>query len=164
MPNRKIKGITVAIGGDTTGLNKALQSVNKEIKDTQSQLKDVEKLLKLDPGNTELLTQKHKLLGESVEDFLSGGGGCGEVKTAAKPNNFVQCGVHQRHGCAQSLVELPFSGRRRRRRHHRERLRRRRGSAFWRNQQRKGIGSDVVLPFAGKGQAQEKTSFQVVER
>lgn len=62
----RIKGITVEIGGDTTKLQTALQGVNKEIKSTQSQLKDVEKLLKLDPGNTELLAQKHKLLGEAV--------------------------------------------------------------------------------------------------
>lgn len=66
MAGNRIKGITVQIGGDTTGLNKALQGVNKEIKSTQTQLKDVNKLLKLDPGNTELLSQKHKLLGESV--------------------------------------------------------------------------------------------------
>ena len=62
----RIKGITVEIGGDTTKLSKALESVNKQIKNTQSQLKDVEKLLKLDPGNTELLVQKHKLLGDAV--------------------------------------------------------------------------------------------------
>ena len=35
-----IKGITVEIGGDTTGLNKALESVNKTIKSTASELKD----------------------------------------------------------------------------------------------------------------------------
>jgi TP901 family phage tail tape measure protein len=64
----RIKGITVEINGDTTGLTKALANVNKEIKSTQSQLKDVEKLLKLDPGNTELLAQKHKLLGQAVEE------------------------------------------------------------------------------------------------
>ena len=67
MANR-IKGITVEIGGDTTKLHTALQGVNKEIKNTQAQLKDVEKLLKLDPGNTELLAQKHKLLGQAVEE------------------------------------------------------------------------------------------------
>ena len=67
MANR-IKGITVEIGGDTTKLQTALQGVNKEIKSTQAQLKDVEKLLKLDPGNTELLAQKHKLLGQAVEE------------------------------------------------------------------------------------------------
>ena len=51
----RIQGITVEIGGDTTKLQTALKGVNNEIKNTQSQLRDVEKLLKLDPGNTELL-------------------------------------------------------------------------------------------------------------
>ncbi len=64
----KIRGITVEIGGDTTGLTKALKQVNSEIKSTQSQLKDVEKLLKLDPGNTELLTQKQQLLAQTVSE------------------------------------------------------------------------------------------------
>ena len=62
----RIKGITVEIGGDTTKLQTALKGVNSSIRDTQSQLRDVEKLLKLDPGNTELLAQKHRLLGEAV--------------------------------------------------------------------------------------------------
>ena len=66
MANR-IKGITVEIGGDTTKLSKALEGVNKNIKTTQTQLKDVEKLLKLDPSNTELLSQKHKLLADAVK-------------------------------------------------------------------------------------------------
>ena len=65
MANR-IKGITVEIGGDTTKLSKALENVNKDIKGTQTQLKDVQKLLKLDPSNTELLSQKHKLLADAV--------------------------------------------------------------------------------------------------
>ena len=65
MANR-IKGITVEINGDTTKLSKALESVNKNIRSTQSQLKDVEKLLKLDPTNTELLSQKQKLLSDAV--------------------------------------------------------------------------------------------------
>ncbi len=65
MANR-IKGITVEIGGDTTKLQTALKGVNGEIRNTQTALKDVEKLLKLDPGNTELLAQKHRLLGEAV--------------------------------------------------------------------------------------------------
>lgn len=61
-----IKGITIEIGGNTTGLQKALSGVNKEIKDTQSDLKSVERLLKLDPKNTELLAQKQKLLKDAV--------------------------------------------------------------------------------------------------
>lgn len=50
--------------GDTTGLDKALKDTNKNIKSTQDQLKDVERLLKLDPSNTELLSQKQKLLAQ----------------------------------------------------------------------------------------------------
>lgn len=64
----RIKGITIEIGGDTTKLSSALKDVNKEIKNTQSDLRDVEKLLKLDPGNTELLTQKHQMLAKAVGD------------------------------------------------------------------------------------------------
>ena len=63
----KIRGITVEIGGDTTGLQHSLQDVNKEIKSTQNQLKDVNKLLKMDPGNIDLLKQKQDLLAQSVE-------------------------------------------------------------------------------------------------
>ena len=68
MAASRIKGITVEIGGDTTKLQTALKGVNSEIKNTQSQLKDVEKLLKLDPGNTELLAQKQKLLSSAVSE------------------------------------------------------------------------------------------------
>lgn len=62
----RIKGINVVIGGDVTGLSKALQGVNKQINSTQSQLKDVERLLKLNPNSTELLAQKQRLLAEAV--------------------------------------------------------------------------------------------------
>lgn len=63
-----IKGITVEIGGDTTGLSKALGGINREINATQRELREVEKLLKLDPENTELLAQKERLLGEAIEE------------------------------------------------------------------------------------------------
>ena len=62
----RIKGITVEIGGDTTGLEKALKSVNTTIRNTQSQLKDVNRLLKLDPSNTELLSQKQRALKDAI--------------------------------------------------------------------------------------------------
>ena len=64
----KIRGITIELGGDASGLEQALKGVNKEVKNTQSQLKDVERLLKLDPKNTELLRQKQKLLGDQIEN------------------------------------------------------------------------------------------------
>lgn len=63
----RIQGITVEIGGDTTKLTTALRGVNSEIRSTQSQLRDVEKLLKLDPGNTELLSQKQRILNQEVQ-------------------------------------------------------------------------------------------------
>lgn len=80
----RIKGITIEIGGDTTGLNKALSGVNKEIRDTQGQLKDVERLLKLDPSNTELLKQKQKLLSDAV------GGTADKLETLKKAEKQVQ--------------------------------------------------------------------------
>lgn len=55
---RNIKGITIEIGGDTTGLQKALSGVNDKLKNTQAQLKDVNTLLKLDPSNTVLVAAK----------------------------------------------------------------------------------------------------------
>ena len=67
MANR-IKGITVEIGGDTTGLDKALKSVNSSISKTQSALNDVNRLLKLDPSNTTLVAQKQQLLSQAVEE------------------------------------------------------------------------------------------------
>ena len=65
MANR-IKGITVEIGGDTTGLDKALKNVNSSITKTQSALNDVNRLLKLDPSNTVLVAQKQELLAQAV--------------------------------------------------------------------------------------------------
>ena len=64
----KIRGITIQLDGDTSGLTKSLSDANKEIKDTKTQLKDVEKLLKLDPTNTELLRQKQQLLGQAIKE------------------------------------------------------------------------------------------------
>lgn len=84
MAASRIKGITVEIGGDTTKLQTALKGVNGEIRNTQSQLRDVEKLLKLDPGNTELLAQKHKLLGQAVEETKEK---LSTLKTAAEQAN-----------------------------------------------------------------------------
>ena len=62
----RVKGITVKIGGDVSGLDKALEKVNKSINDTQAKLRDVKRLLRLDPGNTELLRQKQELLSKAV--------------------------------------------------------------------------------------------------
>ena len=63
----RISGITLEINGDTTKLQDALRGVDKSLKDTQGQLRDVNKLLKMDPGNAELLRQKQELLGDAIE-------------------------------------------------------------------------------------------------
>lgn len=68
MSGKKIRGITVEIGGDVSGLNRSLDSSNKKVQDTQRQLKDVQRLLKLDPGNVELLRQKQQLLTQAVSE------------------------------------------------------------------------------------------------
>ena len=93
----RIQGITVEIGGDTTKLQTALKGVNTEIRNTQSQLRDVDKLLKLDPGNTELLAQKHRLLGDAVkEEVEADSGGVTEAGTTQRDvvrEGVVQIGV-----------------------------------------------------------------------
>lgn len=66
MAGRNIRGITVEIGGDTSGLQKALSDINGKIKSTQAQLKDVDRLLKLDPTNTVLVAQKQELLRNAI--------------------------------------------------------------------------------------------------
>lgn len=68
MAGSRIKGITIEIDGQSTGLQKALTDVNKDLKTTQSNLKDVDKLLKLDPGNLTLLKQKQDLLTKAIDD------------------------------------------------------------------------------------------------
>lgn len=62
----KIKGLTIEIGGDTTLLQKSMSEVNTKTRDLKTELRDVEKLLKLDPGNTEIIAQKQKILAESI--------------------------------------------------------------------------------------------------
>jgi len=62
----KIRGITIELGADASGVVESLKSVNSQIKSTSQQLKDVDKLLKLDPTNTELLEQKTGLLKDQI--------------------------------------------------------------------------------------------------
>lgn len=66
MAAKTLKGITVEINGKTTGLANALKDVTKTSTALSSNLKEISKALKLDPGNTELLNEKQKILSESV--------------------------------------------------------------------------------------------------
>lgn len=65
---QNIKGITIDIDGNVTGLKNALQDVDKQIRGVNSELTAVNKLLKVDPGNMDLLAQKQKLLTSAIED------------------------------------------------------------------------------------------------
>lgn len=68
MASKKVKGITVEIGGNTTKLGKAIEESEKKTRSLQTELKGVEKLLKFDPKNTELLAQKQKLLKDAISE------------------------------------------------------------------------------------------------
>ncbi|MEA0556080.1 hypothetical protein U1P98_18670 [Lysinibacillus irui] len=68
MANNRIKGITIELNGDTTGLTDALKDVNKESNKVTSELREVERALKFDPGNTELIAQKQQLLAEQIQN------------------------------------------------------------------------------------------------
>lgn len=71
MAKSSIKGITIKIGGDTTGLDKALKETNKKSRELESELKAVDKALKLDPNNVTLVKQKQDLLKDSIKETKS---------------------------------------------------------------------------------------------
>lgn len=66
--NKRIKGITIEIDGTVTGLDKALKEVDSQLSKTQSALRDTNRLLKLDPGNADLLKQKQQYLQTAIEE------------------------------------------------------------------------------------------------
>ena len=67
MAKNRIKGITIEISGETQSLQKSLAEVNGKLRDTQSALKDVDALLKMDPGNVELIAQKQNYLKDAID-------------------------------------------------------------------------------------------------
>lgn len=64
---KTIKGITVEINGQTTGLGKALEAAKKQSIGLNKELREVNKALKFDPSNTTLLAEKQKVLADSVK-------------------------------------------------------------------------------------------------
>ena len=68
MASGSFKGLTVKIGADTTELGKALENVEKKSRNLSKELGEVNKLLKMDPGNDDLLAQKQQILAEAVEN------------------------------------------------------------------------------------------------
>lgn len=67
MASKRIKGITIQIGADTKELTKAISDAEKQIGDAAYKMRDINKLLKADPKNVELLTQKQKAFTEAIE-------------------------------------------------------------------------------------------------
>ena len=66
MADKALKGLTIKIGGDTHELSKALDGVEKQSRSLSGELGQINRLLKLDPGNTELLAQKQKVLADAI--------------------------------------------------------------------------------------------------
>lgn len=71
MASSKIKGITIELGGDTTKLDKALETSEKQSKNLQGELRGINTLLKFDPSSVELITQKQQVLSEAIETTKS---------------------------------------------------------------------------------------------
>ena len=67
MADKRIKGITIQIDGDTKKLNDSLKDVNKQISNSNTELKELKNALKLDPKNTELLAQKQEVLKNNIK-------------------------------------------------------------------------------------------------
>ena len=90
MAGGRIKGITIEINGDAKGLKKALEGIDGQLRKTNGALRDVDRLLKIDPGNTELLEQKQRLLNNAIKDTKKR---LTELKEASKnvtPDNIGQ--------------------------------------------------------------------------
>lgn len=68
MAGKKIRGITIELGADTTEFQKAMNGIDKSLNATQKELRDVDKLLKFDPKNTTLIAQKQELLKKAIGD------------------------------------------------------------------------------------------------
>lgn len=66
MASSKIRGITIELSADASGVIESVKSIGKQIRSTKSQLKEVDNLLKFDPSNTELLEQKTALLKKQI--------------------------------------------------------------------------------------------------
>jgi phage-related minor tail protein len=98
----RIAGITIKIGGDSTKLQNSLKGVDKSLKQTQTALKDIDKLLKFNPGNTELLVQKQrnlkKAIGETKERLA-------ELRKAAENTTPEQIGQDKYDALQREIID-----------------------------------------------------------
>lgn len=98
----RIAGITIEIGGDSTKLQNSLKGIDKSLKQTQTALKDIDKLLKFNPGNTELLVQKQrnlkKAIGETKERLK-------ELRKAAENTTPEQIGQEKYDALQREIID-----------------------------------------------------------
>jgi phage-related minor tail protein len=64
--SKALKGLTIKIGGDTSELLDSLKDVEKRGAALSRELGEIDRLLKLDPGNVDLLAQRQKVLSDAV--------------------------------------------------------------------------------------------------
>ena len=67
MGKSQLSGITVEIGGDTSGLDKALKSVNVQANSLKKEMKDVQSSLKVNPENVTLLAQQSQIAAKQIQ-------------------------------------------------------------------------------------------------
>lgn len=65
--SKRVKGITITLGADKTGLDRALKEIESVSRNLNKELRDVNSLLKFSPDNTKLVTQKQKLLADQIK-------------------------------------------------------------------------------------------------
>lgn len=65
---KTIKGITIEIDAETSGLGNALKDINKKTSTLQTELKKVETGLKFNPDNAILLNQKQDILNDTIKE------------------------------------------------------------------------------------------------
>jgi phage-related minor tail protein len=68
MANKRIKGITIEIGADSTGLDKALKGVEGGANKAKEELREVDRALKNAPESAVLWAQKQELLTKALEE------------------------------------------------------------------------------------------------
>ena len=101
---KKIRGITIELGADTSQFNKAMSGIDKTLKNTQTQLKDVNRLLKLDPTNTDLLKQKQNDLEKAIGNTKTRLDVLKEAYNSIDPNVSEQA-RQQQEALAREIVE-----------------------------------------------------------
>lgn len=66
MAKGKIRGITIELSADATGVMDAINKVSTKLNSVTKEMRDVNKLLKLDPTNFTLIGQKSQILKEGI--------------------------------------------------------------------------------------------------